>query len=347
MVTHEKPGQTKTPTMRDIAASAGVSLSTVSLVINEKPGVSPDRRERVLKVIKELGYIADGHPHAATETKVLGLLMESLSEASRSEGFYTRIVSGIEETAYQLGYQVLLHVYRPDIDPIHSIRELMGRDVNGLIIANDGDVTPEVIRKIAEAGVPMVLVENYQSIPSHSVTADNFTAGRIMTEYLIELGHRRIAGIGGPDKYSSLRDRMRGYRIAMLEHGLTMDPALQPKPVSGNPRKGYVQMQQLLTLADRPTAVFAVSDRAAFGAMDAIKDAGLRIPDDISVVGIDDVRDSAYSSPTLTTYRVPKYDLGKTAVSILHGLVMQNGMPPARTVLLGQIEIRQSSARPR
>ena len=106
-------------------------------------------------------------------------------------------------------------------------------------------------------------------------------------------------------------------------------------------------MQQLLALPDPPTAVFAVSDRAAFGAMDAVKDAGLRIPHDITIVGIDDVRDSAYSSPPLTTYRVPKYELGRTAVFILHRLVTHDDLAPARTVLLGQIEVRQSSAPPR
>lgn len=343
MANRIRTGQNKAPNMRDVAVAAEVSLSTVSLVVNGKSGVAPDRRERVLKAIKDLGYIAGSHQSVVTGTKVFGLLMESLSEASRSEGFYTRIVTGIEETAYQLGYQVLLHVYRPDIDPINSLRELMGRDIDGLIIANDGDVTPEVIRKINETGVPMVLVENYQSIPIHSVTADNFTAGRVMTEYLIELGHRRIAGIGGPEKYSSLRDRMRGHRIALIEHGLSLNPALQPDPISGNPRKGYAQMQQLLALSERPTAVFAVSDRAAFGAMDAIKDAGLLIPDDISVVSIDDVRDSAYSTPPLTTFSVPKYDLGRTAVLTLHNLILNMPVPPARTVLIGKLVERQSA----
>jgi LacI family transcriptional regulator len=342
-----KPGQGKAPTMRDIAIAADVSLSTVSLVVNGKPGVNPKRRERVLKAIQELGYSTDSRQNTTPETKVFGLLMESLSEASRSEGFYLRIVSGIEESAYQLGYQVMLHVFRPAFDPILSIRELMGRDVDGLIIANDGDVTPEVILKIAEAGVPLILVENYQNISVNSVTADNFTAGRIMTEYLIRLGHRRIGALGGPDKYSSLRDRMRGYRIAMIENGLPLDPCLQPPPVSGNPRKGYVQMQQLLALPEPPTAVFAVSDRAAFGAMDAIKDAGLLVPDDISVVGIDDVRDSTYSSPPLTTFSVPKYDLGKTAVLILHNMVLNADIPPARTVLLGKLLVRQSAGPPR
>ena len=333
--------------MRDVAAAAGVSLSTVSLVVNGKPGVAQSRRERVIRAMKELGYIADGRQTAPAETKVFGLLMESLSEASRSEGFYTRIVSGIEDTAYQLGYQVLLHVYRPDIDPINSLRELMGRYIDGLIIANDGDVTPEVIRKISEAGVQIILVENYQSIPIHSVTADNYTAGRVMTEYLINLGHTRIAALCGPAKYSSLRDRLRGHIITMIEHGLPVDPELQPQPVSGNPRKGYVQMQKLLALPEPPTAVFAVSDRAAIGAMEAIKDAGLRIPDDISVVGIDDVRDSAYITPPLTTFSVPKYDLGRTAVYVLHDLISGKSIPPARTVLLGKLVERQSAAAPR
>lgn len=346
MITHSKTRQNKAPNMRDVAAAAGVSLSTVSLVVNGKPGVAPDRRERVLKAMKQLGYIADGRQYAA-ETKVFGLLMESLSEASRSEGFYTRIVTGIEETAYELGYQVLLHVFRPDKDPLNSLRELMGREIDGLIIANDGDVTPQVIRKITEAGVAMVLVENYQSFPIHSLTADNFTAGRVMTEYLIGLGHRRIGGIGGPAKYSSLSDRMRGHQIALIEHGIPIDSVLQPPSVSGNPRKGYVQMQKLLALPEPPTAVFAVSDRAAFGAMDAIKDAGLRIPDDISVVGIDDVRDSAYSTPPLTTFSVPKYDLGRTAVFILHDLISGKVIPPSRTVLLGNIVERLSAGAPR
>jgi LacI family transcriptional regulator len=105
-------------------------------------------------------------------------------------------------------------------------------------------------------------------------------------------------------------------------------------------------MQQMLALLEPPTAVFAVSDRAAFGAMEAIKDAGLLIPHDISVVGIDDVKDSAYSSPPLTTFSVPKYDLGRTAVLVLHNLLIKMSVPPARTVLLGKLELRQSAGAP-
>jgi LacI family transcriptional regulator len=333
--------------MRDVAAAAGVSLSTVSLVINGKPGVSPDRRARVMEAIKDLGYTSNSPQSVPSDTKVLGILMESLSEASRADGFYTRVVSGIEESAYRLGYQVLLHVYRPAIEPLHSIRELMGREIDGLIIANDGDVTPEVINNIASSGKPLVLVENYQNGPYYSVTADNFTAGLMMTEHLINLGHRRIGTLIGPAKYSSLSDRLRGYKVALLEHGLPIAPELIPPPVSGHPRKGYVQMQQLLALPDPPTAIFAVSDRAAYNGIEAAKDAGLRIPDDISFVGIDDIRDSAFFSPPLTTYRVPKYELGRYAVLILHDLISQQSIPPVRSVLVGQIAVRRSTAPPR
>jgi LacI family transcriptional regulator len=140
---------------------------------------------------------------------------------------------------------------------------------------------------------------------------------------------------------------MRGHQVALIEHGIPVDLSMQPSPISGNPRKGYEQMQQLLALPEPPTAVFAVSDRAAFGAMDAIKDAGLRVPNDISVVGIDDVRDSAYSTPPLTTFSVPKYDLGRTAVLILHDLTNENGLPPCKTVLIGSIVERKSAAVPR
>src|SRR6185503_17130791 len=118
MINDTKIGSYKAPTMRDVAVAAGVSLSTVSLVVNGKPGVSEDRREKVLAIIKDLNYMAGRRKKSAVGTKIIGLLMESLSEASRSEGFYLRIVSGIEETAYDLGYQVLLHVYRPAVDPL-------------------------------------------------------------------------------------------------------------------------------------------------------------------------------------------------------------------------------------
>ncbi len=334
------------PSMRDVAALAGVSLSAVSLVVNGKPGVASLKRERILAAIDQLGYTAAARRNGATETKVLGLLMESLSVPGRDDGFYTRVIGGVEEAAYKLGYRLLLHLYRPDTDSIGDIAELMGRDIAGMIIANDGDVTAEAIRKIAAVGRPLVLVENRLPDPIHAVTADNFTAGLMMTTHLIEFGHRRIGALPGPSKYSSLRDRLRGHNTALHEHSIATDSSLQPAPVSGHPKKSYVQMQQLLALREPPTAVFAVSDKSAFEAMEAIKEAELRVPEDISIVGIDDVAGSAYSVPPLTTYHVPKYKLGEVAVGVMHALLTSD-VPSAKTLLLGHLVMRSSTTTPR
>jgi LacI family transcriptional regulator len=331
--------------MRDVAARAGVSLSAVSLVLNGKPGVGADKRNRVLAAIRELGYVPNNRKHVASGAHVLGLLMESLSMPASNDGFYQRIIAGIEKAAYQNGYRLLLHLYRPGVDPLGDIRALMGRDVDGLIIANDGDVTADVIQRIAAMGSPVVLVESYVEGPIHAVTADNFTAGFTVTRHLLELGHRRIGVLRGPSKYSSLRDRLRGHQIAMLEHGIGVLPELQPAPASGHPRKGYQQMRELLALREPPTAVFAVSDKSAFGAIEAIKEAGLRIPEDISIAGIDDVAESAYNVPPLTTYHVPKAMLGETAVRVMHDIIAAS-VPPARTLLAGHLVVRASTATP-
>jgi len=337
------------PSIREVAALAGVSISAVSLAINGKPGVSAAKRARVLRTVQELGYVRNGH-RPAIGTRVLGVLMETLSIPAAHDRFYADIVAGIEEAAQRLGYQLLLHLYRPGVDPIGDIRNLMGRDIHGLIIANGGDVTDEVIAGIARGRTPLVLVENYVSTePVHAVLADNFTAGLEVTKHLLGLGHTRIGALAGPAKYKSLVDRMRGHSIALLEHGLPpADPELQPPPTAGHPRKGYVQMQQLLALRERPTAVFAVSDKTAFGAMEAIKDAGLRIPEDVSIVGIDDVHESAYSAPPLTTYLVPKRALGDMAVATLDALLAPGPPPaPAKIALVGTLVVRESSGAPR
>jgi LacI family transcriptional regulator len=329
--------------IRDVAALAGVSISAVSLALNGKPGVSAAKRARVLQIAHELGYERNNGQRPPVDTRVLGLLMETLSIPAAHDRFYAEIVAGIEQAAQRLGYRLLLHLYRPGVDPIGDIRALMGRDIEGLIIANGGDVTDEVIAGIARGKTPLVLVENYVSQPVHAVLADNFTAGLEVTRHLLSLGHTRIGALPGPAKYKSLVDRLRGYTIALLEHGLLPDQTLQPPPTPGHPRKGYVQMQQLLSLPERPTAVFAVSDKTAFGAMEAIKDAGLRIPDDVSIVGIDDVHESAYSSPPLTTFHVPKHELGDVAVATLDALLKLETPPaPAKIALAGELVVRQS-----
>jgi LacI family transcriptional regulator len=314
--------------------------------VNGKPGVGANKRRQIQAAMRELGYVPPARRAPIAPTPVLGLLMESLSTPARSDGFYERIIGGIERAVQQYGYRLLLHRYLPGVDPLDDIRALMGRDVDGFIIANDGDVTADVIRHIAAMGNPLVLVESYLDDPIHSVTADNFSAGLTVTNHLIALGHRRIGVLRGPAKYSSLRDRLRGHLIALLEHGLAVEAELQPMPVSGHPRKGYLQMKQLLALPEPPTAVFAVSDKSAFGAIEAIREAGLRIPEDISIAGVDDVAESAYHVPPLTTYHVPKAKLGEVAVRVMHDM-LESETPPVRTLLTGSLVVRSSTGAPR
>src|SRR5690606_22029791 len=149
------------------------------------------------------------------------------------------------------------------------------------------------------------------------ILGDNFIAGYKVTKYILSLGHRKIAILKGPTKYSSLVDRLRGCMAALAEEGLMVPPHWMPERVSGHPLKGYVQMQEILAQPEHPTAVIAISDKTAFGAMEAVREAGMRIPGDISIASIDNTLESGYTRPPLTTVHIPKYEIGVLAMQKL------------------------------
>jgi LacI family transcriptional regulator len=189
-----------------------------------------------------------------------------------------------------------------------------------------------------------VLIETW--IPGQqlaSVMGDNFTAGYAVMHHLLGLGHRSIAVLPGAKKYTSLNERLRGCLAAAAEAGLLVPREWMPEPVSGRPNKGYLQMQQILALPHRPTAVVAVSDKTALGALEVIREAGLSIPQDIALAGIDDVNESAYAQPPLTTYRIPRRQMGTIAMQKLHRLMSDQPEIPARTVVYGELIVRESS----
>jgi LacI family transcriptional regulator len=274
---------------------------------------------------------------------VIGLVMETLSPAAAEDGFMAQVVSGVEVGLRDAGMRMVLHLYRPGDDPLAELRSLVGRDLDGLVVANGGDVDDAVLDRIAATGTPTVLIENYRDGGGHAVVADNFSAGLRATEHLLSLGHRRIGMLVGSPRYVSLTDRRRGYAAALVEAGLAPDPALMPAQPSGTTRKGYAQMRSLLALPEPPTAVYAVSDKSAMGAYAAVAEAGLAIPDDLSIVGTDDVVDSAYLTPPLTTFRVPTADLGRAAARTMRALLGNDPPPPSRTVLPGRLVIRGST----
>ena len=329
------------PSMRDVAAAAKVSVSAVSLVVRGKPGVAAETRERVWEAIAKLGYAV---PTTANgPATAVGLLIERSSMPVILDIFYGDVIRGFQTEAQRLGYQVILHMFDQAAESLDSLRTSLSGEVAGLVVANDGDITPEMVIQLEAMRVPLVLIESYvpdQQLPC--VLGDNFTAGYTVMQHLLNLGHRSIAILRGPRKYSSLMDRLKGCLAAAAEAGILIPPAYMPHPVSGHPKKGYVQMHEVLQLPQRPSAVVAISDKTAFGAMEAIKEAGLRIPSDIAVVSIDDVAESAYARPPLTSFHIPRAEMGRLAMQKLHRLINGEAEVAVKSVVYGELVVRES-----
>lgn len=338
--------EAKPSTMRDVAEMAEAPLSAVSLVLNGKAGVSDGRRQRILDAVETLQYAPRRRPRTTTRRQpTIGLIMEALSPAAAQDGFMADVVYGVEVGLRDRGMQMALRLYRAGDNPLVDLAQMTGRSVDGVIFANGGDVDRTVIEHVLSSRVPVVMLENYLEATwdTHAVVADNFGAGYHCTQHLLSLGHRRIGMLVGSTRYISLADRRRGYQVALLEAGLMPEAALMPAQAPGDAHKGYHQMEQLLDLAEPPTAVYAVSDKSAIGAYQAIVQRGLRIPEDISIVGTDDVQTSALLDPPLTTFKVPTFELGRTAAQTMHALVEHRSIAPARTVLHGRLVPRTST----
>ncbi len=326
------------PTVKDVADDAGVSLATVSLVLNGRAGVSAETRQRVQAAIERLGYQRRGQRPA------IGLLIERLSVPAYSDPLVGLMIHGVEIEASQRGYHVLLaSVERGSADLPAMVVE---QQVGGLVVVGGGDLSDAYIRTLADTGMPLVLVDNYvNGLMLPCVLGDNVTGAYLATRHLIELGHERIALLEGPRKYKTLTERREGYLRAMDEAGLAVDPTLLVQPLHVSPRKGYHEAQQLLALPSRqqPTAIVAISDKTALGALEALKEAGVRVPDDVALVGFDDVSESALVSPSLTTVRLPAREMGEAAVQRLAGLMDGADTTPAKTVLYTELIVRHSS----
>lgn len=326
-------------TMRDIAAAANVPVSAVSLVLNDRPGVSAQRREQVLVAARDLGYVA---PRAA-RARVVGLLIEDLGYEAKLDGFVDSIVHGVYAAAGETDTHVVLAVHKRGTDPLTGLRSVTGRDIDGMILTNGGDISHDVVQSIIEQGIPTVLVENYVNLPVDAVLADNFGAGYSCTQHLLQQGHRRIGLLRGSDRYITLTDRARGHLSALWEAGITLDPRLMPEQPGGAEPKGYAQTTALLDLPDPPTAIYAVSDKSARGAYQAITDRGLRVGHDVAVVGTDNVEESAFRSPPLTTFDVHAHSLGEEAVHVLTRR-LDGHRQATRTVVPGTLVVRESVA---
>lgn len=344
MPTRQKPG--RRTTRADVARRAHVSGATVSYVINNGPRpVGKATRARVLRAIRQLDY---GPSEVARSlrlqrTRTIGLILPDTANP-----FYAALAKGVEDTGFGLGYSVLLCHSNYDATRECAYAEvLIAKQVDGVVYIQ---ATPDAttVRRLLQRGIPTVAVDReIPGVEIDCVVADNYGGSRAATEHLLQLGHRRIGCIARASALSNTSERIRGYQTAMRQAGLEANPDLLVSTGHGY-EDGRTAMGQLLRTGSRPTAVVAYPDILAIGAIRAVLDAGLRVPEDISVVGFDDIPPSAFLHPALTTVAMPKWEMGQRATDVLmariHGGTV--GQPAHRMILPTTLIVRESTRPP-
>ncbi|MCS6907641.1 MAG: LacI family DNA-binding transcriptional regulator [Anaerolineales bacterium] len=330
------------PTIREVALRAGVSTTTVSHVINNTRFVSPEARQRVLEAMAELNYRPNVLARSLRrgETRTLGLILPDSANP-----FFAEIARAIEDSAFKAGYNVILGNSESELEKEQVyVDVLVKKQVDGLIFVACGDHSPS-LQPLLDENLPLVVVDRRLSdLEVDTVLTDNFQGGWTATQYLIELGHRCVACITGPSNLSPSAERVVGYRRALEESGLAIDESLICRG-DFHPRSGYVAAKELLNHQPPPTAFFVCNDMMAIGALRALSEAGLRVPEDCSVVGFDDIELASYVTPPLTTIRQDKTGLAETAVQLLLERIATPGLPSRTHVLPTQLVERQSTRR--
>ncbi|MEM8530024.1 MAG: LacI family DNA-binding transcriptional regulator [Chloroflexota bacterium] len=301
-------------TIEDVAREAGVSYATVSRVVNNKSYIKPATRERVMEAITRLGYVVNPQARslAGGQSQVIGLVVQELGSE-----YIGGVVRGIDMELDALGYNLMLYVtHRRKTRESTYVTALTRGLSEGLllVIPRNAEAYLETLRQYH---FPYVLID-YQgnNDENASVGVTNRQGAYDAVHYLIDLGHHRIGFITGILEMGSAVDRLAGYRAALTDNGLTDAPELVVEGKFDH-SSGYFGAATLLGLADPPTAIFASNDESANGVLDAIRDRGLRIPDDISVIGFDDVPRAASAHPGLTTVRQPLEEMGRVATKML------------------------------
>ncbi len=327
------------PTIRDVARAANVSTSTVSHVINETRYVSPATRERVLAAMKELNY---QHNRLASslrnrKTQAIGVLVPNSANP-----YFAEILTGIEAACYERDYHIILGNANDDPQREQSYLEvLLSRQVDGILLISTGSFDSS-IRLLSENKTPTVMVDRSTELATvDEIFTDNRAGGLQATNHLISLGHRRIGCVTGPSFLTPSAARVQGYREAFAEAQL---PLCEDWVVVGDfqHRGGYDATRQLLALDEPPTAIFACNDLMAVGVMAAIQAFGLRVPEDISVIGYDDIPLASYANPRLTTVSQPARELGQLAVERLLERLQDPDAPARHEMLPVSLIIRDS-----
>lgn len=338
--------ENKSPTMKDVARLAGVSISTVSHVINKTRYVEPETREKVYEAIKTLGYrpniLASSLRKRVTNT--IGLIISNITNL-----FYPEVVRGVEDLLAKYNYNLILCNSDENVEKEKNyIEVLFSRRVDGLIITpSKSSETRENLDLFREKNIPIVLVDRkIEGLEEDVVLADNIEGTYEAISYLISLGHKRIGIITGPLDTTTGCERLEGYLKALEDKGIKKDDNLI---YEGDFKEegGYKGVEALLNISNPPTAIFTSNNLMALGALKKITELGLKIPQDLSLISFDDMDWFPYFSPPLTAVYQPAYELGETAVKLLFERLKRGRKKRKEVRLPTKLIIRESCAPPK
>jgi LacI family transcriptional regulator len=331
-------------TSQDVADLANVSRTTVSLVLNEVAGanIPPATRERVFQAVQELGYVpnASARALASRRAQAIGLVITRSPAQIASDAFLPKIIAGLLNGIKEDQFRLLIETVENQEDDAY-IELAQAKHIDGMIILTPNSADPG-LQQLHTMGIPTVLFGNLPGTALPFVDIDNRKAAREATEHLLDLGHKRIAFItNAHPSYLSAYDRLEGYRDALLTKGISTDDDLIEYG-DFNPESGFSAMQKILDKKIPFTAVFVASDNVALGAKSALSKAGLKIPQDVSMVGFDDLPWAAFSNPPLTTIRLPTHQLAASASQLLIDIIRDNGKFDKEIILNTELIVRQS-----
>lgn len=322
----------------DVAKAAGVSTATVSRVLHNSDAVKPATRDQVLAVIDQMNYKPNAlaRQMRTQKTKTVIVIVPDLGNT-----FFSEILYGIEKCATKHGYQILIANMhnQPSIEKYY-FKAVQEHSVDG-VISLSASVAKRLMEQVAKEHPIVVACQYLESDNIPNITIDNISAAESITNHLIQLGHKQIAHIAGPPTIPLYKDRLNGYISALTKNNIPIDLEMVSFGESSI-QHGYDGMKNLLESGKSFSAVFTAGDIMAVGAIKAIKDAGLRVPQDCAVVGFDDIEISAFCDPPLTTVRQPRYQIGETAFKMLLKLMNKSQLNDPQVVLDYDIVIRES-----
>jgi len=330
---------TKRPKIAEISKRAGVSNATVSRVMNSQGVVSPQTHEKVLRSMQELGYSLDAITRPGPDNQ--GVILFNVPTLENP--FYHDIAMGAKNSANLHGYHCLVNVQAIDILTLDQLIKLIRKTrAAGIIVTNH--VKADILKKLNAVTCVVQCCEYAADSSLPFVSIDDYTAARSAIQYILSLGRRKIAFINGPSEYKYARERRRGCLSALESAGIKPVDSWQVHMPSINFEIALSCATQILSSPNPPDAFFTSSDVLAAATVKAAQQAGLHVPNDIAIVGFDDLETAKMTSPTITSVSQPRYQLGYTASEILSERIETPTAPPSRILLASELVIRQSTA---